>query len=323
MLIAINFHYIRENYDEPYPSIFGITPQQFSDRLDQIGKFADFLSIEDLVNIIEGEKKQPEKSVVITFDDGFKEQYELAWPVLKKKGIPAIFFANTNPIEEKNVTTTHKIHILRAYTPPLDFQRVLENTLRENDIEINYPDVNIARQAYQYDELETAKLKFFLNYSLDHDQLSEVINDMFLELNFKESEISQNLYMTKEMIKDLAQKGVLGTHGHTHRPLGLIPDEEASNDVKTSLNKLKKWTGVNVKALSYPFGNKKACSKAVASTASEHGVKFGFTMERAGNPNLTSPLFLARYSNSDLPKDRVNTSLQKFWEKISHAEWYR
>lgn len=323
MLIAINFHYIRDNYNEPYPSIFGITPQQFSDRLDQIGKFAEFLSIEDVVNIIEKKRKKPDKSVVITFDDGFKEQYELAWPILKKKGIPAIFFANTNPIEEKNVTTTHKIHILRAYTPPKEFQRVLEKVLREKDIEINYPDVGIAKQAYKYDEVETAKLKFFLNYSLNHDQLFEVINDMFLELNFEELEISQNLYMTKNMINELAQEGVLGTHGHTHRPLGLLPDEEASKDVETSLKKLKKWTGVSVKALSYPFGNKEACSKAVASTAAENGVKFGFTMERAGNPNLEFPLFLARYSNSDLPKDRFNNSLHNFWEKIPYAEWYR
>jgi len=317
MLIAINFHYIREKYNEPYPSIFGVTPQQFSGTLDQLGRFANFLSIEDIVAIIEGRKKIPKKAVVITFDDGFKEQYELAWPILKEKGIPAIFFVNTQPIEEKIVTITHKIHILRAYTPTKKFQQILENILREKNIEINYPSFNIARNAYKYDKPEAAKLKYFLNYSLNYQQQSEAINECFTRLNFNQEEISRNLYMTKDMTKMLAHSGVLGTHGHSHRPLGLLRDEEAISDFKNSVEKLKEWTGQNVKALSYPFGFKEACSKSIAD------VKFAFTMERAGNTDLKTPLFLARFSNSDLPDDCNHENLSKFWNNISIAEWYR
>lgn len=323
MLIAVNFHYIREKFNEPYPSIFGVTPRQFSDTLDELGRFLQFLSIQDLKNIIDGKQKMPEKSAVITFDDGFREQYEIAWPILKKKGIPAIFFVNTKPIDEKIITNTHKIHIIRAHTPPERFQKVLSNILREKNIKMHFPDIDVAKKVYKYDEPQIARLKYFLNYSLDYLQRNVVINESFSQLDFHETQISTDLYMTKEMTKDLAEQGMLGTHGHTHRPLGLIPDEEAITDFKDSLNRLNRWTGQKIEALSYPFGFKEACSTAVASFACMKKVKIAFTMERAGNPNLKTPLFLGRFSNSDLPEDCNQDSLEQFWNSITYAQWYR
>jgi len=321
MLIAINYHYIRENYNEPYPSIFGVKPQQFSDRLDQIGQYADFLSIDDLVEIIEGRKRKPKNSVVITFDDGFREQYELAWPILKKKGIPAIFFINTSPIKNCTVTTTHKIHIIRAFTPPDQFKRVLEKNLIKNNIDISYPAAEVAKNAYKYDNTKVARLKFFLNHTLGFSEQYEVINDTFLDLGFNEDKVSKELYMTKGMINELSQNSVVGTHGHTHRPLGLLNDEDAVIDFEKSVRLLEGWTNTKIKALSYPFGYKEACSQAVATAASKNDVKFAFTMERAGNQNLSNPLFLARFSNSDLPNDYSNKSLKKFWKNIPVAQW--
>lgn len=54
MLIAVNYHYIRERFDEPYPSIFGVTPSEFAQQLDALGAEATFVGASDIVDALDG-----------------------------------------------------------------------------------------------------------------------------------------------------------------------------------------------------------------------------------------------------------------------------
>lgn len=51
-----------------------------------------FMTVEDLINYYEHDYDLPDKSVLITFDDGFQSQYYNAYPVLKELEIPAVMF---------------------------------------------------------------------------------------------------------------------------------------------------------------------------------------------------------------------------------------
>lgn len=324
MLIAINYHYIRERFDAPYPSIFGLNPREFSAQLDLLGQSAEFLGAEDIVDILEGRKPLPPRSVVITFDDGFREQYEIAWPILQEKGIPAIFFVNTKPIEDDFVTTTHKIHLIRAYTPPNMLITMLKDIMEMENISMAFPNEKIAQSIKIYDTPENAQIKYFLNCVLTEQEQHLVIDRCFSILGFDEPQVNKDLYMTKDMIKDLAQNGALGTHGHAHRPLGLLDEKEALTDFKLSIKKIKKWTGYTISSLSFPFGFREACSEKVASYAQKCDVKFAFTMERAGNCVIDAPMFMGRFNDNDVPggKHYGNTPTH-FWSELKHATWFR
>ncbi|WP_291322736.1 polysaccharide deacetylase family protein [Desulfonatronospira sp.] len=323
MLIAINYHYIREHFDAPYPSIFGVTPEDFSLQLDVLGRSACFLGIDDIVDIVDGKRSLPDRAVVITFDDGLKEQYEFAWPVLQKKGIPAIFYAITRPIEESFVTTTHKIHIIRAYTHPDGLLKHLQAVLAKESLEFSLPDAHKAQKVYRYDSVENARLKFFLNHVLEEKQQELVVGQIFHKAGFDQASMSNELYMDKCMTAELAESGCLGTHGHAHRPLGLLDNENALSDFVTSMNKLSEWTGLNVTTLSYPFGFREACSKTVAHQAERMGIKFAFTLERAGNMKIDAPMFMARFSVSDIFNAKRPGNIEEFWDKVTHASWFR
>jgi peptidoglycan/xylan/chitin deacetylase (PgdA/CDA1 family) len=324
MLVAVNFHYIREKFDAPYPSIFGVTPQEFSNQLEILGKSAQFLGSDEISDIIEGRKTIPHRAVIITFDDGLKEQYDLAWPILKEKGIPAIFFVNTRPIEEQIITTVHKIHIIRAYTPPERVLEVLISMLKKRGTSLVLPSKQKAKSAYKYDSEEDAQLKYFLNHILDERERKYIVDQCFELLNFNETQISNNLYMTKEMVADLAKEKVLGTHGHDHLPLGLRDDSMAKEDFDVSIKKIKDWTGVNVISLSYPYGSHETCSVAVAEYAQKNNIKFGFTMERAANMRIDAPMFLGRFSNNDVPGGKnCDADVEVFWKTLKHATWFR
>ncbi|MDC0229382.1 polysaccharide deacetylase family protein [Deltaproteobacteria bacterium] len=323
MLIAVNYHYIRDHFDAPFPSIFGVTPKKLISQIDILGSSAKFLSLDDVVDIIDGRQTIPPKAVVISFDDGFREQFELAWPILSAKGIPAIFFVNTKPIEDKFVTNTHKIHILRAYTSPTELMAALKNMLENLGLTLKLPSPLKACKVYKYDSKEDAQLKYFMNYELNDGQREKVVDGCFDRLGFDEGTINQELYMTKSMVAELAKAHALGTHGHAHLPLGQIDDDAAKIDLDSSIQKIMEWTGYRVKALSYPFGFKEACSEVIADQARSHQVRFAFTMERAGNMIIDAPYFMARFSNNDVPGGNQCPDCENFWDSIKHAKWFR
>lgn len=80
---------------EPPKNLYGVisTPKQFEkDMLYIIDKGYTFVSINDVIDYKNGVKALPEKSVVVTFDDGYMSNYTDIYPILKKYNIPATIF---------------------------------------------------------------------------------------------------------------------------------------------------------------------------------------------------------------------------------------
>lgn len=56
------------------------------------------ISLDDLFEFLQFRRQVPARSVVITFDDGWRSVYDIAWPILKKYGYPATLFVYTDLI---------------------------------------------------------------------------------------------------------------------------------------------------------------------------------------------------------------------------------
>lgn len=99
-LSCVNF--FRQNYVVPilmYHSInpntkpenrVTVTPDTFERQMRFLKKHHyNVLPLESLVGLIKYKKKIPAKTVVITFDDGYKDNFVYAFPILKKYNLPA------------------------------------------------------------------------------------------------------------------------------------------------------------------------------------------------------------------------------------------
>ncbi len=62
------------------------------------------ISLEDLAYALSQESELPPKPIIITFDDGYRDNYENAFPLLRKYGYIATFFVFTEPIDTYNVS---------------------------------------------------------------------------------------------------------------------------------------------------------------------------------------------------------------------------
>jgi peptidoglycan/xylan/chitin deacetylase (PgdA/CDA1 family) len=326
MLIAVNYHYVRPSYDTPFPGIYGVTPSQLESQLEILGQHGVFVSGQQIREAISSQKSLPEKSILVTFDDGLKEHHEYALPVLSRLGIPALFFINTGPIVDGKVSSVHKIHLLRSQVAPQAFMDILKASTRKLERDIDFrPGNGDSSGQYPYDEPDVASLKYALNFLLTPSEKDLIVDACFSQVfDGREAEMSQCLYLSPQQISELGRRGFVGSHAHEHLPLGLISQSHAEELIRLSVCHIKKWTGYGPFAMSYPFGGESSCSPEVGRLAAGQGIEFAFTMERAGNQDLDLPLHLARYDCNDLPGGKTpQFEPWKLFDVIPSATWYR
>lgn len=325
MLVAVNYHYIRDSFGTPFPGIHGVTPAQLEAQLKMLARAGDFVSADQIRAAVRGDQALPERAISVTFDDGLREQYEHAWPILRRLGIPAIFFINTAPVASGSVLQVHKIHLLRAHVAPAEFTRLLQRHAADQGITLDLErECEAALVHYNYDSPEAARLKYVLNFLLSPDDRDRLVEVLFAEIFAgQEAAISRRLYMDVGQIKELSRKACIGTHTHEHLPLGLLPPALAEQQIEVSLAHLAEWSGYRPFALSYPYGAHDACSLGVGEMAERLGVEFGFTMERAGNRDLRQPLHLARFDCNDLPGGKAaQWQPEEMFDQMPVSDWY-
>lgn len=302
MLLVVNYHYINEqNY--PFGGIHPIRPTQFVQQIEILGQYFEFVSLQQVINAVveKNDRKLPAKACLITMDDGLREQFEVARPLLKSLGVPAAFFVNPGPVINRKVALVHKIHLLRAYIHPRQFENYIkEEVSKMLHIKEEITD-EILEAQYPYDEPEVRRLKYILNFVLPQ-QVKDIIITTFFERTIgSEANISEMLYMQPKHWRELAAEGSLGTHGLDHLPLASLDEYELKFQIYQSIQILRQHTGLSVQAISYPYGGIDAVSNRCIQAAQEAGLLVGFTMERAFNQTLKAPLLLARVDTNDVP----------------------
>jgi peptidoglycan/xylan/chitin deacetylase (PgdA/CDA1 family) len=76
-----------------------ITPQDFEKQMQELKDHGiTVINMQDLLAWKRGEKSIPPRCAVLTLDDGWKSQYEVAWPILKKFGYPLTLFIYTEGV---------------------------------------------------------------------------------------------------------------------------------------------------------------------------------------------------------------------------------
>lgn len=318
MLVVSNYHYIREDSTADFPSVYGLTPQQFRSQLEELAKAGRFISQEELLQF--RNREFDKNYILITFDDGLKEQYQLAKPILDEMGIPFISFINTSNFRDRGVSLVHKIHLVRSR---LSSEDILQELQKMPVLNLSQKEQALAIAHYNYDDEQTALLKYLLNFKLSVAQQQEFIDPLFDQL-FEEQKVASELYFDEDMLQELSGINSLGSHSHNHLPLGKLLQEELEKELKNTQQFFREKFGRPVDAFSYPYGSFEACT-GISELIESHGFKLGFTMERAKNESLKEDsLLLSRFDCNDMPlgKNELFTAENLFQNNYKRT-WYR
>lgn len=302
MLLAINYHYIQPEGRYPYPGIYPTPADQLESQLVELGRYFELISGEDLVRAVTENRGLPERACLITFDDGLKEQFSEAAPVLERRGVSGVFFICTKPFAEGVALTVHKMHRLRA-TRSLEKFLVEVLEIAETiglSLNLDQVDDDAANQQYLYDDMAAKRIKYLLNHVIPFEDFKRLIDAMFSR-EFDETEFCREMYMGEKQIRALSEKHMIGSHSHYHCPLAISENQALAEDLHRSRMILENITGQEVRIISYPYGGVTSVSADVARIARKTGFVAGFTMERSVNQTLAHPQLFARISTNDAP----------------------
>lgn len=94
---VLMYHRVRERARDP----FSVSPAAFERQIAWLAAEGRALSIDALESGLRGATPLPTGSVVVTIDDGYRDVYTTALPILRKHGVPAVLFVTVGSIEER------------------------------------------------------------------------------------------------------------------------------------------------------------------------------------------------------------------------------
>lgn len=302
-LLFVNYHYIGESSRYPYPGIHPISRHAFIEQVNDLRRRFHVATPAQVEAFAAGEKALPGPSIFLTFDDGLAEHTEIASGILDPLGIKAAFFIPSRPLLDRRAAMVHKVHWLRATTPPERFrEEFLASLSGKHPGERQDPaTVRAALETYPYDTPAAARLKYLINFQLDSEFVDEITSQMLMDRAISEADFCREFYMDESAVRALAEAGhVIGAHGHSHRAFSILSQRELEADIRTNLDYLGKLTGRQPTWVSYPYGSDESLPEDTDGFCRRHGFRIALTLSRAWNESGESPFRLKRINTNEV-----------------------
>jgi len=103
----------------PPRSPFDVTVEDFEEQVSYLKNNFNVITLKDYLEWKKGLKELPEKSVILTFDDGYRNLVENAVPILSKHDVPATFFIVANKLDENDNRYMNEKDVTDASRNPL------------------------------------------------------------------------------------------------------------------------------------------------------------------------------------------------------------
>ncbi|MBI4118617.1 MAG: polysaccharide deacetylase family protein [Parcubacteria group bacterium] len=297
--ILVTYHYVRDP-DPKFSAIHSCPVAEF-DR--QIAFLKEQFAVVSIPEVFEAAREKSDKRVcAVTFDDGLKDNFENAVPILEKHAVKhATFFPITETFENV-LPATHKIHIILSYVPTEklveEFNVFLRETNPDKVATYTIPkDRRITEARKVWDDVFTANFKETMNI-IPLEMRDAFLQRVFLTLGLDEKEFARDLFMSTVEIEELGRKGfAIGSHGHTHTPFDRLGEKEVRHEVIKSKEGLGRILGREVTLLSYPQGGAPEYASVVLK---EEGFTHALTTEKRGVSETDSQFRIPRYDTNNI-----------------------
>lgn len=257
-LTVLAFHRVRATglvaanhpFDE---TVFGPDEAEFDAQMQWLSWHADPVSETDLIDALEGRRKLPKRAVLVTFDDGYRDNHDLALPILKKHAVPAIFFIAPALIDQRRLGFWDHA----AWASKLAGGSAAEFRALANELKTTHAQ-----------DPESALIELRRR----------------LAVAAPSAELEDQELMTWDQIRELQRQGMgIGSHGLTHRVLARLSLAEQWHELMESKLRLEQRLDAPVRTIAFPAGSPGAFSADTQRLAQAAGYAACFTYETGVN----------------------------------------
>ena len=270
-----------------------LSRQVLEKNLRCLSRYYHFVSLQDAVAMLTGKVPVQPYSLVLTFDDGYRNNLKHALPILRRYQAPATFFVTTGNIEQRRPFWFDRLdYVLQCAdidgrsieigNTPIHFHSKDRHLLRES-----YRELREAAKAMSQDLEMQRELEAFAE-SLERNsghRLADIWeeDDWSAVLNWSDVRTA------------ISQSVTIGSHTVDHIRLGLVEGDVARHQLMRSKEMIEAQTGLPCRYFCYPNGS---TTPAVAELVRECGYDAAVTAEEGSNSIGTDLMTLRRV---DLP----------------------
>ncbi len=233
-----------------------ISPKVFAGQLEFLKRKFTIIPLETLAEALKSGTAVPAKALALTVDDGWRDNYIYAFPIIKKHGVPLTIFLTADYIGGDRPLWFYRAKKIIADSGVSRAR--LEQYLNRYD-KAGARDVSRHSPISDYAAGDKDPADWFIGRlkELKPSIIDSLLQEVAEDAGIAESELSgESMMMTWAELREMAAAGVdFGSHGCTHRILTNLPKEEIEWELVESKNKIRENLGIEVKAFSYPNGD--------------------------------------------------------------------
>lgn len=280
------------------PQMLCVGVKQFKTQLTELKNKCVFLDIGEFTSIIQSGKTFPKNSLLITFDDGYADNYYNALPILETLNLPAVFYISTAGINTDNLMWWDELDLIFK---------------KRSDV-----NADIASLIKKYNVIDTEALyKYYLvkcKTAGSLDERSTLLNEIrsIAELTDVDKQ-SHKLLTTQELKKLGSSKQVtIGAHTVHHLSLAHINDTDKKQEIENSVRALS-ILGSKIEHFSFPYGEKSNYDEKVIQICKDFGLKsscanyLGYVSK--GSDLFSFPRFVVRNDSPEVVLQKMKDIL--------------
>jgi len=234
--------------------------------------------------------ERPADKVVLTFDDGYRDNLERLLPILRQHGACATVYVQTGPMAGRLNWLHHYFWVLHA-AGPHELGRKLAAQLDRQELVASLTSLPADPVAAEY------QLKRLLKYEIAAADRDRLLEHAFRSIGGDAAALARSVYLGPEDCRALDAAGVeLGAHTVNHLVLSSLDPEQQRREIEGSLQDLRAWLGHDVPSFAYPYGRSWDYNPETLAILRDLGFTSAITAMPGFNDPRTPRLELKRFA---------------------------
>lgn len=273
-LVVLAYHRINEKPDAAYPlqeDTVSATPEMFRKQLAFLKRHCFVTTFKELADLIAANEEIPDNTVIITFDDGYRDNYDIALPILSEFNLPAVVYVVTDNIDSGqpfwfDVLSYALLRAPNGCLSILDGQHSFDIS-EENRKSLRRSFGDLVRTLS--DQERVRALRELVDYSKCRSDIDAL----------------ERTVLTWPEVSELQSAGIeIGSHTVTHPFLTRLSDQQLRSELMDSKSCIESAIGAEVRSVSYPTGGKAYYDERAVKLAAECGYQFAVSYEHNALP---------------------------------------
>jgi len=267
------------------------TPGKFEAALKFLTRYYTPVRLQDVLTDFDGQGLPP-RAVLVTFDDAYASVAELAAPLCRQFGVPAVFFVNATCLDNQRLAPDNLV----CYVANEFGMNAIRAAAR----------VFCGAGAPKFDSLAEVFEGFFPTISLTEREVFLEALRQITGINDSCLAAEARLYLTSKQLHALASLDFeIGNHTYSHVYCRSLSREEFGREIDRNKAELEALSGTKVRSFSQPYGFSADLTSDLAEHLERSGHKAVFLSESVANPRGADPFHLDRVSIREESEDAL------------------